>query len=223
MKLKNGVAIDGPAGAGKSTVAKIAAKALGVPYLDTGAMYRALALQALEEGVGFEDEKSVAELLKKTAVKVSYLPDGQHVFVNGRDVTQRLREEAVGRGASDISKLPCVRDKMASLQREIAHETCAVLDGREIGTFVIPETPYKFFVTADPEERAARRVKQLAAQGKQADFASVLQDMLSRDRQDMTRSYAPLKQAADALLIDTTHKTAEEAAAIIIKAVEAQA
>ena len=222
MKFINGIALDGPAGAGKSTIAKIIAKRLGLPYLDTGAMYRAMALCALGEGVSLTDAEKVDELLNRTDIRVAYLADGQHVFVNGEDVTGRLREEEIGKGASLISKLRCVRDKLAGMQRDIAHETHAVLDGREIGTFVIPETPYKFFVTASAQERARRRVRQLREKGEDPDFELILKDIEARDYQDSHRDYAPLKQAEDAVLIDTTNMTIEEAVDAVLAALEAK-
>ena len=220
MNFTNGIALDGPAGAGKSTIAKIIAKRLGLPYLDTGAMYRAMALSALSEGVSLTDAEKVDELLNRTDIKVVYEPDGQHVLVNGEDVTGRLREEEIGKGASLISKLRCVRDKLAGMQRDIAHETHAVLDGREIGTFVIPETPYKFYVTATAEERALRRVRQLEEKGETPDYELILKDILARDYQDSHRDYAPLKQAEDAVLIDTTHMTIDEAVEAVLTALE---
>ena len=220
MNFTNGIALDGPAGAGKSTIAKIIAKRLGLPYLDTGAMYRAMALSALSEGVSLADAEKVDELLNRTDIKVVYEPDGQHVLVNGEDVTGRLREEEIGKGASLISKLRCVRDKLAGMQRDIAHETHAVLDGREIGTFVIPETPYKFYVTATAEERALRRVRQLEEKGENPDYQLILKDIEARDYQDSHRDYAPLKQAEDAVLIDTTHMTIDEAVDAALKALE---
>ena len=220
MNFINGIALDGPAGAGKSTIAKIIAKSLGLPYLDTGAMYRAMALCAFSEGVSLTDAEKVDELLNRTDIRVAYLDDGQHVFVNGTDVTGRLREEEIGKGASLISKLRCVRDKLAGMQRDIAHETHAVLDGREIGTFVIPETPYKFYVTATAEERALRRVRQLEEKGETPDYELILKDILARDYQDSHRDYAPLKQAEDAVLIDTTHMTIDEAVDAVLKALE---
>ena len=220
MNFTNGIALDGPAGAGKSTIAKIIAKRLGLPYLDTGAMYRAMALCAFLEGVSLTDAEKVDELLKRTDIRVTYLEDGQHVFVNGVDVTGRLREEEIGKGASLISKLRCVRDKLAGMQRDIAHETHAVLDGREIGTFVIPETPYKFYVTATAEERALRRVRQLEEKGEKPDYALILRDIEARDYQDSHRDYAPLKQAEGAVLIDTTHMTIDEAVDAVLKALE---
>ena len=222
MKFINGIALDGPAGAGKSTIAKIVAKRLGLPYLDTGAMYRAMALCALGEGVSLTDAEKGDELLNRTDIRVAYLADGQHVFVNGEDVTGRLREEEIGKGASLISKLRCVRDKLAGMQRDIAHETHAVLDGREIGTFVIPETPYKFYVTATAEERAMRRVRQLEEKGEKPDYELILKDIVARDYQDSHRDYAPLKQAEDAVLIDTTHMTIDEAVEAVLKALEAK-
>ena len=220
MNFINGIALDGPAGAGKSTIAKIIAKRLGLPYLDTGAMYRAMALCAFSEGVSLTDAEKVDELLNRTDIRVAYLDDGQHVFVNGTDVTGRLREEEIGKGASLISKLRCVRDKLAGMQRDIAHETHAVLDGREIGTFVIPETPYKFYVTATAEERALRRVRQLEEKGEKPDYQLILKDIEARDYQDSHRDYAPLKQAEDAVLIDTTHMTIDEAVDAVLKALE---
>lgn len=222
MNFTNGIALDGPAGAGKSTIAKIIAKRLGLPYLDTGAMYRAMALCALSEGVSLTDAEKVDELLNRTDIQVVYKPDGQHVLVNGEDVTSRLREEEIGKGASLISKLRCVRDKLAGMQRDIAHETHAVLDGREIGTFVIPETPYKFYVTATAEERALRRVRQLEEKGETPDYDLILKDILARDYQDSHRDYAPLKQAKDAVLIDTTHMTIDEAVEAVLTALEAK-
>ena len=222
MNFTNGIALDGPAGAGKSTIAKIIAKRLGLPYLDTGAMYRAMALCALSEGVSLTDTEKVDELLNRTDIQVVYKPDGQHVLVNGEDVTSRLREEEIGKGASLISKLRCVRDKLAGMQRDIAHQTHAVLDGREIGTFVIPETPYKFYVTATAEERALRRVRQLEEKGETPDYDLILKDILARDYQDSHRDYAPLKQAKDAVLIDTTHMTIDEAVEAVLTALEAK-
>ncbi len=222
MNFTNGIALDGPAGAGKSTIAKIIAKRLGLPYLDTGAMYRAMALCALSEGVSLTDAEKVDELLNRTDIKVVYETDGQHVLINGVDATGRLREEEIGKGASLISKLRCVRDKLAGMQRDIAHETHAVLDGREIGTFVIPETPYKFYITATAEERALRRVRQLEEKGETPDYELILKDIVARDYQDSHRDYAPLKQAEDAVFIDTTHMTIDEAVEAVIRALEAK-
>ena len=222
MNYINGIALDGPAGAGKSTIAKIIANRLGLPYLDTGAMYRAMALCALENCVSLTDAKKVEELLNNTDIRVVYESDGQHVLINDKDVTKDLRKEEIGKGASLISKLRCVRDKLAGMQRNIAHETHAVLDGREIGTFVIPETPYKFFITATAEERAMRRVRQLEEKGENADFDEILSDIKARDYQDSHRDYAPLKQADDAVVIDTTNLSIEEAVDAVLRILEAR-
>lgn len=212
----NGIAIDGPAGAGKSTLAKLISEELHLPYVDTGAMYRAAAFAAKKNGVDMQDEIACAAMLKNLKMDVTYLEDGQHVFIDGEDVTPFLRTEEMGKAASLISKLRCVRDKLSSVQREIAHRTGAVLDGREIGTFVIPDTPYKFYVTADAEERARRRLKQLQEKKESGDFNQILKDIIARDEQDMNRDYAPLKQAEDAILIDTTHMSIREAADTVI-------
>ena len=168
------------------------------------------------------DAEGVDELLSRTDIRVLYEADGQHVLVNGADVTGRLREEEIGKGASLISKLRCVRDKLAAMQRAIAHETHAVLDGREIGTFVIPETPYKFYITATAEERAMRRVRQLEEKGEKPDFDLILKDIEARDYQDSHRDYAPLRQAEDAVFIDTTHMTVDEAVDAVLEALEAK-
>lgn len=212
----NGIAIDGPAGAGKSTLARLVSEELHLPYVDTGAMYRAVALAAARGGTDMRDESACAAMLKALEMNVTYEDDGQHVFLDGEDVTPYLRSEEMGKAASLISKLRCVRDKLSYVQREIAHRTGAVLDGREIGTFVIPDTPYKFYVTADPEERARRRLNQLREKNEDGDFEQILRDIIARDEQDMNRDYAPLKQADDAVLIDTTHMGIREAADIII-------
>ena len=213
----NGIAIDGPAGAGKSTLAKRVAEKLCRPYMDTGAMYRAAALAALRTGTDMTDNDAAAELLKHIRMEVIYREDGQHVLLDGEDVNKELRREEMGKAASLFSKLRAVRDKLAAVQRETAHKTGAVLDGREIGTFVIPETPYKFYVTASPEERARRRVEQLREKGEYADTEKILADIIARDEQDKNREYAPLKQAEDAVLIDTTHLSIDEAEEIILR------
>lgn len=212
----NGIAIDGPAGAGKSTLAKKISDIMHLPYVDTGAMYRAVALTAKRKDIDMRSEEDCTKMLAEIKIDVDYYEDGQHVFIDNEDVTVYLRTEEMGKAASLISKLRCVRDKLSSVQREIAHRTGAVLDGREIGTFVIPDTPYKFYVTAEPEERARRRLKQLREKNEDGDFEQILKDIIARDQQDMNRDYAPLKQAEDAVLIDTTHLSIEEAANIII-------
>lgn len=214
-----GIAIDGPAGAGKSTVAKAVAKALGIRYLDTGAMYRAIALAVMNAGASLADEKAVEQILKSSSLELCYDERGQRVLLNGKDCTERLREEAVGSGASAVSKWPCVRDALSALQRQTAQRYPIVMDGRDIGTNVLPDTPYKFYVTASSAERARRRLLQLQQAGQDGDLDKILLDIEARDAADMGRSYMPLRKAEDAVCIDTTALTVEEATARIIREV----
>ena len=161
------IAIDGPAGAGKSTIAKLLAKKLGILYLDTGAMYRAVGLKAIENGVDVTDETAVKKMLDSTTVDVKSEEGVQHVYLDGKDVTGKIREHRVSKAASDISAVPCVRYKMVDLQREIAARCDTVLDGRDIGTFVLPNAEYKIFLTASVAERARRRYEELKAKGEE--------------------------------------------------------
>ncbi len=198
------IAIDGPSGAGKSTLAKAIAKALNIHYLDTGAMYRGLAYAALQAGVDVKDQTQVERFLGTADMKTVYADGEQRVLVNGRDVMPYIRTPEVSKAASDISAHPCVRMKLVSMQRDVASQYDLVLDGRDIGTFVLPNAKHKFFVTADVEERARRRFREDLARGIKSDFQSVLENMRERDRNDSSRSLAPLKKADDAVLIDTT-------------------
>lgn len=198
------IAIDGPSGAGKSTLAKAVAKALGIHYLDTGAMYRALAYAALQADVDVCSEAEVREFLDGVDIKTIYDNGEQRVVVNGENVMPFIRTPEVSKAASNISAHPCVRVKLVAMQREVAQRYDVVLDGRDICTYVLPDTPYKFFVTADVEERARRRHAELLQSGIQSEFEQVLSDMRSRDLNDSSRSMAPLKMADDAELIDTT-------------------
>lgn len=206
------IAIDGPAGAGKSTIAKLLAEKLGIVYLDTGAMYRAAGLKALGAGISFSDEKAVKEMLDNTALDVVQRQGGQRVFLDGRDVTESIREHKVSKAASDISAVPCVRYKMVELQREIASRRDTVLDGRDIGTFVLPGADFKFFLTASIDERAKRRYKELKAKGENCTLKTVAEDIAKRDYNDSHRALAPLRKAADAVEIDTTSMSVEEVA-----------
>ena len=218
--MKPSIGIDGPAGAGKSTVAKRVAKILNIPYLDTGAMYRGVAVAAKRHGVDFTDEEAVAALVEAIDLRVQYTETGeQHIVVDGEDVTGELRTEEIGQGASLVSRVPAVRDRMTELQREVAHETRVIMDGRDICTNVLPDTPYKFFVTASAEERANRRYKQLLESGQDADYDTIYHDILRRDKQDSERAYKPLYCGADTKLIDTTHMTIEEAVNTILSEV----
>ena len=217
--MKQSVGIDGPAGAGKSTVAKRIAQALGIPYLDTGAMYRATAVAAKKHGIGFTDEERLSEFVRTLDVRVQYLGSEQHMLVDGEDVTGQLRTEEISQGASLVSRVPAVRDRMVELQREVAHAQRVVMDGRDICTNVLPDTPYKFFVTASAEERANRRYKQLLEAGQEADYDTILKDIVRRDKQDSERAYKPLYCGADTKRIDTTHMTIEEATQAILSEV----
>ena len=218
--MKQSIGIDGPAGAGKSTVAKRIAKILNIPYLDTGAMYRAVAVAAKRCGVGFPDEEAVAELVEAIDLKVLYTETGeQHLIVDGEDVTGELRTEEISQGASLVSRVPAVRDRMTELQREVAHAQRVVMDGRDICTNVLPDTPYKFFVTASAEERANRRYKQLLENGQPADYDTIYHDILRRDKQDSERAYKPLYCGEDTKRIDTTNMTIEEAVEAILSEV----
>ncbi|MDO4836496.1 MAG: (d)CMP kinase [Clostridia bacterium] len=218
--MKQSIGIDGPAGAGKSTIAKRIAAILRIPYLDTGAMYRGVAVAAKRHGVGFTDEEAIAKLVEAIDLRVRYTETGeQHIIVDGEDVTGELRTEEISQGASLVSRVPAVRDRMTILQREVAHEQRVIMDGRDICTNVLPDTPYKFFVTATAEERANRRYKQLLENGQSADYDTILHDIIRRDKQDSERTYKPLYCGADTKMIDTTNMTIEEAVNAILSEV----
>ncbi len=207
------IAIDGPAGAGKSTIAKAVAKDLGIIYLDTGAMYRATAYLALQNGIDPKDEQKVSEMLEDLKMDIVYKDGDQRIIVNGIDATPYLREHYMSKAASDISALPCVRYKMVDLQRDFASKNDVVLDGRDIGTFVLPNANCKFFLTASPEERAQRRMKDLEEKGEKVDYQTLLSDIIQRDYNDSHRKVAPLKQADDADFVDTTQMSVEDVVA----------
>ncbi len=205
------IAIDGPAGAGKSTIAKTVAKDLGIIYLDTGAMYRATAYWAITNGVDVKDEEGVATLLESLNMDIKYDESGaQQIYVNGVNTTPHLREHHMSKASSDISALPCVRYKMVDIQRDFAKKNDVVLDGRDIGTFVLPDANCKFFLTATAEERANRRLIELEQKGEKVDYDTLLQDIIQRDYNDSHREVAPLKQAEDALVVDTTSMSIDE-------------
>ncbi|MDR3206795.1 MAG: (d)CMP kinase [Oscillospiraceae bacterium] len=211
------VAIDGPSGAGKSTLARRAAGELGFLYVDTGALYRALALQALQEGVPPGDEASVALLLETARVSLRHEGGTQLVFLSGLDVTLDIRAHEVSRAASDISALPAVRAFLLDRQRALARETDVIMDGRDIGTVVLPGADLKIFLTAAPEDRARRRHTELTARGAALTYDEVLRDLLIRDKNDAERPLAPLKPAPDAVLLDTTGNTFSQSLALILR------
>ena len=214
------IAIDGPAGAGKSTVAKAVAKELNIIYLDTGAMYRATAYTAIKNGIDVSDPVGVGEMLKTLTMDVTYVDGAQQIIVNGFNTTPYLREHYMSKAASDISALPCVRYKMVDLQRQLAKTYDLVLDGRDIGTFVLPDANCKIFLVASPEERAKRRVEENKLKGQESDFETVLKDIKQRDYNDSHREVAPLKKADDAVEIDTTTMTIPEVVGAVINLVK---
>ena len=214
------IAIDGPAGAGKSTVAKAVAKELNIIYLDTGAMYRATAYTAIKNGIDVSDPVGVGEMLKTLTMDVTYVDGAQQIIVNGFNTTPYLREHYMSKAASDISALPCVRYKMVDIQRQLAKTYNLVLDGRDIGTFVLPDANCKIFLVASPEERAKRRVEENKLKGQESDFETVLKDIKQRDYNDSHREVAPLKKADDAVELDTTTMTIPEVVGAVINLVK---
>lgn len=204
------IAIDGPSGSGKSTLAKAIAKKMRIHYLDTGAMYRAVGYAALCAGIDIKDDNQVEHLMESINLRTTYSGNNQIVCIDGVDVMPYLRTPQVSKAASDISAHACVRLKLVAMQREVAAGFDVVLDGRDIGTYVLPDAKYKFFVTADVEERARRRCKELLQNGIEADYKNVLNDIKQRDAADSGRKLAPLKKADDAILIDTTGMDADE-------------
>ncbi len=221
--MPQAIAIDGPAGAGKSTIARRVAEQLGILYLDTGAMYRAIGYAAISKGISPRDSEAVERLLEKTVLDVVFEEGTQRVLVDGQDVTSLIRTPEMSRAASDISALPCVRLYLVDRQRQIARQQPLVMDGRDIGSFVLPDAPHKFFLTASTDERARRRLKDLKAAGNhEATLESVLADILYRDRQDSTRAMAPLVKATDAIEIDTTHLTIDQVVKTLLAHIQAK-
>lgn len=210
------IAIDGPAGAGKSTIAKRVAKELGFIYVDTGAMYRSMALYFLRHGISGEDEKGVSEACDAINVSIEYEEGEQQVLLNGENVNALIRTEEVSMMTSDTSKYRAVREKLLSLQRELAKKKDVIMDGRDIGTCVLPEADLKVYLTASPDERARRRYKELQEKGAECDFEKIKQDIIARDEQDMNREVSPLRQAEDAVLVDASDMTIEEVTAKIV-------
>ena len=204
------IAIDGPAGAGKSTIAKRVAKAKGFIYVDTGAMYRAMAYYLLKQGVDGTDEKTVGRVCRGADITIKYEKGEQVVCLNGENVNDFIRTEEVGNMASLSSANGEVRKRLTQLQKELAKTNDVVMDGRDIGTCVLPEADVKVYLTAGSKVRAQRRYKELAAKGISCDMKQIEEDIILRDRQDMTREIAPLRQAEDAVLLDASHLTIEQ-------------
>ncbi|MBQ7936971.1 MAG: (d)CMP kinase [Oscillospiraceae bacterium] len=204
------IAIDGPAGAGKSATAKALAKALDFIYVDTGALYRGIGLYVLRKGAKPSAIEEVVPLLAEINIEMRHIDGEQHIFLNGEDVSGFIRTEAVSSAASDVSAIPAVRDFLFDMQRDIAEKNDVVMDGRDIGTVVLPDAELKIFLTAKPETRAERRVKQLAEKGVVESFDDVLADVIQRDYNDSHREFRPLKLAEDGILMDNTELPLEE-------------
>lgn len=210
------VAIDGPAGAGKSTISRAAAQSLGFVYIDTGAMYRACALKMQRSGIDINNDTSaVIKAMNTTDINITHSEDGQIVYLDGENVTGKIRTQEVSQGASDIAKIPEVRLKLVEIQRNLASKCNCIMDGRDIGTYVLPDADVKIYLTASVEERAKRRYAELIEKGIQTTPEEVLSDMKKRDANDMGRDFAPLKQAEDSVLVDTTGNTLEKSVELL--------
>ena len=207
------IALDGPAGSGKSTVAKVLAKDYNILHLDTGAMYRACGLKAIRMGVNPKDGEAVEKILPYLDVKVEYKEGAQHTLLDGEDVSKEIRENSVSMAASDISAHRCIRVKMVDMQREIAQNMSCVLDGRDIGSAVLPDAKFKFYITADSKVRATRRFNELTARGENVDFEKLHAEIIARDKQDSEREFSPLVCAKDAIVIDTSEMDVSEVVA----------
>ena len=215
------VAIDGPGGAGKSTIARLAAKRYGFVYVDTGAIYRCVGLLALRLGTDKTDQKAVQTLLSRVSLQVGHDASGtQRMLLNGEDVTDQIRTPEVSRAASDFSALPEVRTFLLSMQRDFASRYSVIMDGRDIGTVVLPNADLKIFLTASPEARARRRYDELREKGMDVSYEKVLQELIDRDTQDTNRKTAPLRQAEDAVRLDTSGCTLEESIALVCSLME---
>ncbi len=216
------VAIDGPSGAGKSSISKTVAKKLGFIHVDTGALYRALAYTFIKNGINLGDEISIENLLKTTNVKIKHINGVQSVFVNDENITGSIRTEEVSMGASNISKMPIIRSFLLGLQRQIAAENNVIMDGRDIGTVVLPNADVKIFLTASPQKRAERRYKELLEKNENIVYNDIIEDIIKRDYQDEHREIAPLKPAEDSVLVDTSDLNFDESVQKITEVIEAK-
>lgn len=213
------IAIDGPAGAGKSTMARACAKALGYLYVDTGAIYRTVGYYMRLMGIGPKDRDGIARLIDEVNIEIRYEDGVQHMILNGTDVTDEIRTPEMSMYASGVSAQPCVRAFLLDMQRELARTQNVVMDGRDIGTVVLPDAQVKIFLTADVRVRAERRLAELQAKGEKTSLQKVLAEMQARDKQDSERAAAPLRQAKDAVLLDTSALTPEAAVDAILSIV----
>lgn len=215
------IAIDGPSGAGKSTIARAAAKRFGFIYVDTGAIYRTVGLAAYRGGVDRRDETAVEALLPQLEIAMRYTDAGeQHMYLNGEDVTALIREPEISICASDVAALPSVRAFLMELQRRMARENSVIMDGRDIGTVVLPDAEVKIFLTASAEARARRRLLELEQKGMKQSFDEVLRDIKYRDEQDSHRAAAPLKKAEEAIVVDTSELSFAESLELVVKTIQ---
>ena len=214
------VAIDGPAGAGKSTLARAAAKRLSYIYVDTGALYRSIALNAVRNNVEISNSGEIEKMLEKTKIELKFINDEQRVFLNGEDVSDKIRTSEISMAASSISALPAVRSFLLELQRELARKNNVIMDGRDIGTVVLPNAQVKIFLTASPECRAKRRYDEYIAKGKQESYDDILESIKQRDYNDSHREIAPLTAADDAVMVDTSDDTPQQSVERIVKIIE---
>ena len=214
------IAIDGPSGAGKSTSARAAAKELGFIYVDTGALYRAVGVAALKQGVATSDPKAVADLLPGLTITLRFEAGEQKVYLNGEDVSKTIRLPEASMAASDVSAVPAVRAFLFNLQKTLARENNCIMDGRDIGTVVLPEAQLKIFLTASAEERANRRYNELIARGTPVEYEALLREIVQRDYNDSHRAIAPLKPAPDAAILDSSDMSFEEVVAEIVRLVK---
>lgn len=217
MAKKIQIAIDGPAGAGKSTIAKIVAEELGFTYIDTGAMYRAVTYKAMKENIGLSDEKSLEKMLLNTSIVLKPSPNGQLVFVDGEDVSQQIRSNEVTANVSEVAAHPIIREILVAKQQELAANGGIVMDGRDIGTHVLKDAELKIFMSASVEERAKRRFIDNEKRGIPSSIESLKEEIAKRDKLDSEREASPLIQAEDAIYLDTTHLNIKEAANEILK------
>lgn len=210
------IAIDGPSGAGKSTIAKIVAKRLGIDYIDTGAMYRAVGLKMMRQGLKMEENEALVKMLEETDVDF----DSGRVYLDGEDVSELIRTQEISKAASDCSAFQTVRTKLVELQQAMGKRKSVIMDGRDIGTVVLKDAKYKYYLTATAEERAMRRFKELSEKGLSDSYEKVLKDIIERDYNDMNRKITPLRQADDAVLIDSTNMSIEEVVDFIVSRIK---
>ena len=211
------IAIDGPSGSGKSTIAKLIAKELGIVYIDTGAMYRAVGYYAQNNGISTDDEAALFNAMKNIDIHIKYIENAQHIILNGQDITIEVRTAQAGVNASAVARFEGVRAGVVGIIKRVAGAQSVIMDGRDIGTVVLPNAAHKFFLTASADARTKRRVHELAELGQPADYDSIKAQIIARDEQDTNRAQSPLKQADDAVLIDTSQMTIDEVVNAVLK------